>query len=40
MTHRMENGIRMAKDKITHKTHGFKGHNLSGHDKIKDIKIG
>jgi hypothetical protein len=29
MTHRMEKGIRMAKDKITHKTHGLKGHYLS-----------
>ena len=37
MTHRMEKGIRMAKDKITHKTHGLKGHYLSGHDNIKHI---
>ena len=37
MTHRMEKGIRMSKDKITHKTHGLKGHYLSGHDNIKHI---
>ena len=37
MTHRMENGIRMAKDKITHKTHGLKGYYLSGYDNIKHI---
>lgn len=37
LTHRMEKGIRMAKDKITHRTHGLKGHYLSGYDNIKDI---
>ena len=37
MTHRMEKGIRMAKDKITHRTHGLKGHYLRGHDNIKHI---
>jgi hypothetical protein len=34
----MEKGIRMSKDKITHKTHGIKGHYLSGHDNIKNNK--
>ena len=38
MTHRMEKGIRVAKDKITHKTNGIKGHYLSGHDNIKHNK--
>jgi hypothetical protein len=33
----MEKGIRMAKDKITHKTHGLKGYYLSGYDNIKHI---
>ena len=37
MTHQMEKGIRMAKDKITHKTHGLKGYYLSGHYNIKHI---
>jgi hypothetical protein len=30
----MEKGIRVAKDKITHKTNGY---YLSGHDNIKHI---
>ena len=38
MTHRMEKGIRVAKDKITHKTNGIKEHYLSGHDNIKHNK--
>jgi hypothetical protein len=28
----------MAKEKITHNTHGLKGHYLSGHDNIKHNK--
>ena len=39
MTRWMEKGIRTAKDKITHKTHGLKGYYLSGHDNIKHNKL-